>query len=359
MHPLAGSRNRLALYFLAWIPLSGILLMVLASRGGIGWGEASIHALGLGLSYALIGLPIWYICRANPLRASQWARVVITHLAASTLFASLWQMVASFWALVSSLVGHGSLGGTEAGLLDRLEPQFRLLFAIGVLFYLLIATFYYLLLAFEGSRRAERRENRLQVLATTAELRALKAQINPHFLFNSLNSISSLTTRDPEGAREMCVRLADFLRKSLGAGDRALIPLQEELALVDDYLAVEKVRLGARLGVERNIAPETRRLLVPSLLLQPLVENAILHGVAMLSEGGTVRLEAARHGSRLVISVQNPFDPDSPGRRGSGKGIEIVRKRVEAVAGQEGALRVERGDRRFQVTLTLEARESE
>jgi LytS/YehU family sensor histidine kinase len=113
------------------------------------------------------------------------------------------------------------------------------------------------------------------VAARDAELKALKAQINPHFLFNSLNSISALAGIDAARAREMCVRLSDFLRSSLSVGEREAVPLSEELALAHNYLGVEQVRFGGRLRVEQQIAPECESALVPPLLLQPLVENAV------------------------------------------------------------------------------------
>src|SRR5262249_40432912 len=154
-------------------------------------------------------------------------------------------------------------------------------------------TVHYLLLAFEFARQAERRQLQLEVLSRDAELRALRAQLDPHFLYNSLNSISALTAVDPAGARRMCVLLADFLRGTLAMSTRDRIPLEDELALTDRFLNIEQVRFGARLQVERQVDDAAARCRVPPLFLQPLVENAVTHGIAGLIDGGVIRLRVA------------------------------------------------------------------
>ena len=137
--------------------------------------------------------------------------------------------------------------------------------------------------------------------------------MHPHFLFNSLNSISALTTSDPARAREMCILLAEFFRKSLALGDRPSVSLEEELAVARTYLAIEGLRFGreaaGRGGGRRGASLPCR---VPPLLLQPLVENAIRHGIATRVEGGVLRLVATTDGQRLRLRVENPFDPESP-----------------------------------------------
>ena len=149
-------------------------------------------------------------------------------------------------------------------------------------------------------------------------MRALKAQVNPHFLFNSLNSISALTSSDASKAREMCILLGDFLRRTLGLGEKAAIPLEEELSLIRAFLAVEKVRFGSRIQMEENIDKAALTVPVPPLLLQPLVENAVVHGIANLVEGGWIRLDVRSQNGDLAITVENSFDPEAPPRRKSG-----------------------------------------
>jgi LytS/YehU family sensor histidine kinase len=191
--------------------------------------------------------------------------------------------------------------------------------------------------------------------AREAELTALKAQINPHFLYNSLNSISALTSIDPARAREMCVLLADFLRMTLGMGEKALIPLREELALLEKYCAIEKVRFGDRLTVQEEIQEETKECAVPPLLLQPLVENAVVHGIAQLPEGGWIRLKTTRDAGRIGVTVENSWDPEAGPSRKNGVGLKNVQRRLEARYGQEARLEAKAEEEVFRVSLSFPA----
>ena len=172
----------------------------------------------------------------------------------------------------------------------------------------------------------------------------------------TLNSINALIGSDPEGARRMCEGLGDFLRRTLQLGSRETVTLDDELALVDRYLAIEQVRFGSRLVVERAIGDEARTCLLPPLLLQPLVENAIKHGVADRLEGGTVRLSARRRDDRLEIGLENPVDADARSHGGEGLGLDIVRRRLEALG--DARLVANRTDGVYRVTLTLPAFEA-
>jgi len=157
--------------------------------------------------------------------------------------------------------------------------------------------------AFRRLREEERRASRLQILNREAELRALRAQLRPHFLFNTLNSIYSLIPSRPEEAAEMVALLSDLLRETLEHSDQSTVPLENELQLVERYLSIESVRMGDRLQVEIDADPDTLQAEVPPFLLQPLVENAIRHGAAPSLDLVTVRVEARRNGDRITLRV--------------------------------------------------------
>ena len=157
-------------------------------------------------------------------------------------------------------------------------------------------------------RRGRRRRSRWRRRPSWA----LRAQLTPHFLFNSLNSISALTSADPPAARRMCLLLGDFLRGTLHLSSLERIPLGQELALVDQFLAIEQVRFGERLQLERAIAPETLAIAIPPLIVQPLAENALRHGVAQRLEGGTVSIEARIEGDELIVTIENPRRAPKP-----------------------------------------------
>jgi two-component system sensor histidine kinase AlgZ len=195
-----------------------------------------------------------------------------------------------------------------------------------------------------------------QVSAREAEVRALRAQLNPHFLFNSLNSINSLVGSDPEGARRMCEILGDFLRRTLALGSRDAVSLQEELALLDRYFAIEHVRFGQRLKVEQYVEAGAESCLVPPLLLQPLVENAIKHGIAERIEGGTVKVAATVVDGALRLSVENDVDDDAGRRPGEGVGLQNVRRRLDALAARDARIDTYRENGHFRVMLSMPAR---
>jgi LytS/YehU family sensor histidine kinase len=225
--------------------------------------------------------------------------------------------------------------------------------AFGVLLYLLALAISYLIAVVEHTRAAERQALQVQVLAREAELRMLRAQIDPHFLFNSLHSISALTGSDAASARRMCVLLADFLRESLALGGESRITLARELGLVARFLAVERVRYGDRLRDEIVVSDEADKSLVPPLLLLPLVENAVTHGIAHVLSGGTVTVTAGRIGGRLHVVVENPCDPDRPRRAGAGVGLANVRARLTTLHGNEARFAAGEADGVWRVELTL------
>jgi two-component system LytT family sensor kinase len=197
--------------------------------------------------------------------------------------------------------------------------------------------------------RIERKLEEQSRLLLEARLDALQRQINPHFLFNTLNSITSLVRSKPELAREMIVKLANILRVLLKDRD-AFVPFADELAFTDDYLDIEVVRFGEKLRVVKEIAPETLGVVVPSMLLQPLIENSIKHGLEPRIEGGTVTLRSRMmEDGRMLVEVEDDGVGMAPGRAhageivrpGTGIGMRNVRERMEVLYGQGAEVKME------------------
>ena len=254
------------------------MLGVVISGGPLGLARHLGIVAPVTLLLAFICLSPWYLCRALPLNGTPRGKLLSHHSVAAMLASALVLFVVPFLLQLFARF--------RPGIEEQFQPGLRVLAGMCFLFFLLSVAFALCAQALETSRQAE-------VLSREAELKALKAQVNPHFLFNSLNSISALTTIDPAKAREMCIRLSDFLRNSLRLGERPSIPFREELALASTYLDVEQVRFGKRLRVTQNFDTDCDACEVPPLLVQPLVENAIKHGIASLSEGGEIDLERA------------------------------------------------------------------
>jgi hypothetical protein len=345
MHPILESLPRLALYLLAWLLVG--LLLTLGLRPDATWTTSLAFLVPLCVIYAFIGLSTWYLCRAFPIDGgSRLATLIAVQMAAAAVASSMWTGLAYLWA---GILG-ASFGLDAQGLYSQ---QFPLLFVIGALLYWLAIACHYLLIAFQTSREAETRAFAQTLMAREAELRALRAQIDPHFIFNSLHSISALTTTDPTSARKMCLLLADFLRDTLRLGASKRISFADEWSLAERFLAIEQVRLGSRLHVARETDPHVAECQVPPLLLQPLIENAVVHGVAQLVDGGTIRMVAHRDGATLSITVENPCDPDRRQTRGVGLGLELLRKRLTTEFGVLDAVRAEEHSGRFTVEVRL------
>jgi two-component system, LytTR family, sensor histidine kinase AlgZ len=345
MNPNTPGRG-LLLYLSAWSPLALLLTYLLVMMGGLTWLEAAALSLPLALVYALLGLAPRSMCRVLPIGSSPAYKIFGNHLAAAIVAGLIWIVLAK--GLVLAL-GHYFF----ARLNDRFSPQLPLLFGIGVLLYLLSVALHYVLLSMESSKEAETREQEALTLARESELKALKAQINPHFLFNSLNSISALATVDGPRARDMCIKLSDYLRSTLKLGEKQSISLAEELALAKAYLEVERVRFGARMRVEIEADRACDHCVVPSLLLQPLVENAVKHGIAGLVDGGTIRLDAHCSAGRLQLKICNEFDPDAPAAARHGLGLRNVRDRLRALYENRARLDTTSADDHFVVELEL------
>ncbi|MBZ5576066.1 MAG: histidine kinase [Acidobacteriia bacterium] len=333
MHPILISRTRLAFYLLAWVPLAAACTLLLSGAGRLPWTQGALTAAGLALFYALVCLSPWYSGRYLPFRPSALASLLLHHTAAAVVAAAL-------------LLGVARLAAVPAS-------QQAFLFGAGVLLYLLAVALHYVLFSFQSSREAETRMQEARVLAREAELKALKAQINPHFLFNSLNSISALATVDGARAREMCLLLSDFLRSTLALAEEEIIPIGREIALAHAYLEVERVRFGERLRVAQTMGPGCGDCTVPSLILQPLVENAVKHGIAGLLDGGEIRLDALCGNGMLRITVENDFDTDAGSAARTGLGLANVRNRLKTYYQNRARLTTEVREHRFCVDLEL------
>jgi two-component system sensor histidine kinase AlgZ len=344
MHPLLA-KGRIVLYLLVWTALGGLLGYLLTITGRLTWQEAGLLALPLALFYAFVCLAPWYMCRILPLGEGRIPKLVGNHLAAAIV-------AALFWIVVAKVLGLG-LSRYYPAVNERFSSQLPLLFGLGVLLYMLSVALHYVLLSLESSKESESREHEARTLAREAEIKALKAQINPHFLFNSLNSIAALATLDGVRARDMCIKLSDFLRNTLSLGEKQSITLGDELALAQAYLAVEKVRFGSRLKIEMKTDSGCDECVVPPLFLQPLVENAVKHGIAGLVDGGTIRLEAHCENGWLQVTVQNEFDPDAPAVRRNGLGLQNVRNRLRAVYENKARLDTVVTDSVFVVAVDL------
>jgi hypothetical protein len=296
---------------------------------------------------AVIGMALTHVLRGF-LRRRGWPRVplktLVLPIVTMALFFSLPMAAITHTLSVAQLWGpdqveiqslHIAPGMTQWARGLILVLNWTGLFLIWTAMYLTIT-------ALRNQRSAALRQSELTRALQASELRLLKSQLNPHFLFNSLNSVRALIADDPAGAQKAVTQLARTLRYTLTAGREELVTLARELEIVEDYLALESLRFGERLRIERNIAPEALTVRVPVMLLQTVVENAIKHGIAELPAGGDLRIAATLRDGTLHLDVENTR-PERTGSvfRGEGVGLDNAAERLRLLFGAKASLELD------------------
>ena len=331
-------------FALATLAVAGLLL--LAVGDGQPW-PLRLTAVGpCALRLPFLCLGFWWSAAVTPVADNPARRLWLTHGGGALAGSALWYVLSTS---VASWLGPAGPAAAEL-----LVAQRAWLLLLGLVAYLVVLQTHTLLAAqAAGAEASLRREESLRQ-AREAELAALRLQIHPHFLFNALHSISALTALDAGRARDMTVRLAEFLRRNLALGEQPDVSLAEELELIDDYLALQQLRFGERLVVARQVPDDLAAARVPPLLLQPLVENALKHGLASLTGPMTLVLSGAREGDELVLAVGNEHDPTAAAEpRGAGLGLANTAGRLATLRGDEDGLTVRDEAGRFEVTLRL------
>ncbi len=224
---------------------------------------------------------------------------------------------------------------------------------MGIFYYLLFIMYYYVMLYYEDLQEKLKVEAQLQTLVNEAELSALRSQINPHFLFNSLNSISSLTITNPDKAQEMVIKLSDFLRYTLSHDKNEKASLKEEFNNLRRYLDIEKIRFGHRLNFVTKVPDNCVDFMIPNMILQPLIENAIKHGVYDSTEEVLVELSCSNDDEYVYIEIANEYDPDSIKKKGQGIGLKNIRKRLQIIYQRQDLFEVKAEKMVFRATLKI------
>jgi len=347
------------LYFASWsviaLVFSTISFAASRSEGNRGFSFVGAAEFNLVLFYwwAVLSVVIFWFSRRFPIE--------MRPLKTGNL---LWHIP----AVILLAAGHQIIHLTTLWIV---EPRFRKLFPtmaacfrsyFGFGFYvdLIIATLIVIgthaLLYYQRFRASQLEEASLRAQLAQAQLRALKMQLHPHFLFNTLHSISSLVLEDPPKANSMIARLGDFLRLTLDHSDQQLVTLKEETEFVRCYLEIEQVRFGDRLTVEFKIEPATLGAEVPHLILQPVVENAIQHAIAPHAAPGRIQIAASRQNNSLRLEVSDTglgLQRASNGIEGHGVGLSNVRARLERLFGSNFSLEMTNGSSAG-LTVTIE-----
>lgn len=305
---------------------------------------AFIDGLTFSLVLGFLGVAVWYVVRYNDPEKSVLFQIFLSHFAAAIVFTSLW--IFSSGIISKALINDSFY---DHYLNDTITERI----IGGLLFYALLVSIYYTYVYSQYNRERQLRETEWQLQIRKTQLSALKSQINPHFLFNTLNSIASLTLINPEKAHGMVIALSDFMRYSLRKQQNDMVTLEVELRNIGLYLQIEKIRFGNNLTYRFDVEDECNHHMIPNLILQPLFENAIKYGVYETSKPVEIILEARKLPEMMEIKVVNDFDPESVPHKGEGVGLANINDRLKLLYGSSRLLSIEQGEKQFSVTMII------
>ncbi len=341
-HPFISSPRLTTYYFIIWTAIitGGTLLKWLAYNEELAM--ALVEAFALPFTFSIIGLSIWYVIKASTLENNRTGRVLIYHFIAASILVFIWL----YLGMVIIKIVHPNAS-------QWMEENLAANIFSGYMLYLTYVIFFYAVIYYHGFKEKLKNEGDLKALVKEAELHALKSQINPHFLFNSLNSISSLTMTDPSKAQEMVINLSSIMRYSLKHDQIDKVPFSEELKNNKLYLQIEKVRFGNKLNTIFEIDDNCLNALIPNMILQPLYENAIKYGVYEATEPVEIITRSICIKDVLEITISNNYDPEAGSKKGEGIGLRNIRDRLQIIFGNPMLMKVEDNKKEFKVTIAI------
>jgi Histidine kinase len=344
-HPVLENRTRFVVWWVVWLLLAlGQALLYYFAFGSfvnISIADAIISLL----IYSALALSLWYPFAFINKDRTKPLNLVLNLIITGTISIA-------FWILITRLTIQLILPGQE-NFDEYWTATFPYRVGTGVFIYGLIILTYYLFVSLTNLSEKKAREAKLESLVKETELKMLRSQINPHFLFNSLNSVSSLTITDPDKARDMVIKLSEFMRYALSKKDEQPVSLRSELENLRLYLEIEKVRFGDKLSTEERIDENCLDIRMPVMLLQPLYENAIKHGVYESTESVRITTSVKLIDGYMEITISNNYETTTESRKGTGTGLLNVARRLELVFGNKASMKTSGKDGIYTVSLYI------
>lgn len=343
-HPFLKSKYSIGIYASVWL-LAGLLhfsWFYLQIR--LPFEHSLFDAVIFNLVFAFLGLIVWPLTYYNrPDKNDLWS-VFMTQLVGAGIIVTMWILTITW---ITNMVADKF----PAKVLHVWATTERI--GIGVMYYVLLFLVSYFIIIYSENKEKKLNEEKLKRIIRESELSILKAQINPHFLFNSLNSVNYLIGSDPDRASLMLAELSDYLRYSLRKGDVGLVPFRDEIANCERFLAIEKLRFGDKMLVVESIEEQCQNVPVPLMVLQPLYENAIKHGVYESLDPIHISTHASIKNGLMEIVICNTFDSEGMTRKGAGVGLNNVSDRLSLTYGQKGLLKTAKEENRFTAIVTI------
>lgn len=342
-NPITQNNTYLKRYAILWLCIIALHAYAVWFLYSLTPFQAILDATVFNVFFAFLGLSLWYVVRYSKDDSASFSALILSHFTGALVVIGFWLITGNF--LLNLIISDPVY---DQFLSDALPWRV----VSGVFYYAVFVLVYYTMVYSFTLQEKIREQERLNTLMKEVELDALKAQINPHFLFNALNSISSLIYTNQNNAQKMLIELSDFLRYSVALKAK-LIPLQKELENIERYLAIEKIRFSNKMSCEFEVPEICNDLLVPSMILQPLFENAIKHGVQQSTEQIAIVFQAELNDGVLALNISNNFDSDSKNNKGEGIGLKNISERLFLEYQRNNLLRINKGENLFEVEIKI------
>lgn len=331
---------------IVWIPIVFIVGSLFNSFTGASFWITFWITTPLLYILLLFVLSTWYICKSLPLDPKNLANILLRHFISAISMVSLWLLISYGYFLLLEYFYP------ELNYRTYFRDSIYLFSGVGFFLYFLGVLFHYTVLVQQQAQDTLERLSRIELTAKEAQLRALHTSINPHFLFNSLTALSALTIKDPLQAQKMCVQLSEFLRYNLRYEQKQSTTIREELENIENYLAIEQIRLGDRLIIDMDVNQTVHKVKTIPFIFLPLVENAVKHGIQENIKGGTLHFQIQPHEDFLWIRIRNPVET-KVSTEGMGMGLRTLKKRLAAEYDNLFKLKIEHSDNMFIADLRI------
>ena len=342
-NPITSNKKYLLNYAIVWALIIGAHFAILHWYYYISIPIAAADSLLFNVFFAFLGISLWYSVRYNKV-SSNFISLISSHVVSALL-------IVGFWLITAYLILKYAIDDTLY--ISFLDSSFPWRIVSGIFYYSAFVLVYYVIAYYQDVQEKIKEEAHLKSLINEIKLSALKSQINPHFLFNSLNSISSLTITSPQKAQEMIIKLSEYLRYSLSNKEEQVTTLATELSNIKLYLEIEKIRFGDRLSFKLSCDEEVLKATIPAMILQPLFENAIKHGVYESIETVNINLTCILMDKELSITLKNDCDDNAKKTKGEGIGLKNTKARLFLIFKKNDLMLINKSTNSFEILLKI------
>ena len=343
LNPITSNNKYLINYATVWSIIIGAHFAILHLYYHISINIAIADSLLFNAFFAFLGISLWYSVRYNK-ASSNFISLISSHIVSALI-------IVGFWLITGYLILKYAVD--DVLYTSFLDSSFPWRIISGIFYYSVFVLVYYVIGYYQDIQENLKEEAHLKTLIKEIELSALKSQINPHFLFNSLNSVSSLTITSPTKAQDMIIKLSEYLRYSLSNKDEQITTLTTEVENIKLYLEIEEIRFGDRLKFQLNCDEESLKAKIPAMILQPLFENAIKHGVYESTETIHIVLDCKLVDGLLSLKLQNEFNQEAKQTKGAGIGLKNTKERLFLIYKKNDLLLINKSENTFEITITI------